>query len=136
MTQVRKTSTQIAFPETVSENLCRNSLVVQTHSFISCPGGSSQTISQVKKPDVAVLGWSGYTWSVVARPVGPTAKFSKITLEEAYGKEINIKLSDNSSGGHSCSQHAPSKLETSVALCCVTKHFSGLLLSTAQGAPV
>ena len=43
-------------PETVS-----NSLVVQTHSFISCPGGWSQTIPQGKKLHVKVLGWHGYT---------------------------------------------------------------------------
>jgi hypothetical protein len=57
-----------------------------------------------------------HTWSV---------KFSKITLEAAYGREINITFSGKSSGGHSCSQHAncmlPFKLETSVALCYVTK---------------
>ena len=28
-------------------------------SFISCPGGWSQTIPQVKKPDVEILGWCG-----------------------------------------------------------------------------
>ena len=41
---VRTTSTQMSFLEMVSDSLCRNYLVVQTHSFISCPGGWSQTI--------------------------------------------------------------------------------------------
>jgi hypothetical protein len=66
-----------------------------------------------------------YTWSVVVKLVGCTAKFSKITSEAAYGREINIQLSGNSSGGYSCSQNANLTLpqfETSVALCCVTKY--------------
>jgi hypothetical protein len=62
-TLVRTKSMQMNFPETGSDKLCRNSSVVQTHSFISGPGGWSQTILQVKKLDVEVLGWRGYTWS-------------------------------------------------------------------------
>jgi hypothetical protein len=45
-------------------------------------------------------------------------------FEVAYGKEVNIQFSGNSSCGHSCSQHANCtlpQLETSVALCWVTK---------------
>ena len=53
-------------------------MVVQTHSFITCLGGWSQTIPQVKKPDEGVLGWHGSMWSVVVRPVERTAKFSKM----------------------------------------------------------
>ena len=94
------------FPEMVSDSLCRNYLVVQTHNFICCLGGWYQTILQVKKQHVEVLGWRGYTRSAVVRPFGHTAKFSKITLEAVYDSEMNIKFSGNSSGGHSCSQHA------------------------------
>ena len=41
----------------------------------------------------------------VVRLVGHTAKFSKTTYL-VYGGEMNIEFSVNSSGGHSCSQHA------------------------------
>ncbi|KAM9570291.1 uncharacterized protein ACWYII_042253 [Salvelinus alpinus] len=39
-------------------------------AFLSSPGGWSQTILQVKKQDVEVLGWRGYIWSAVERLVG------------------------------------------------------------------
>ncbi len=44
--------------------------------------------------------------SVVVKPVGCTAKLSETPLETAYGREMNIQFTGNSSGGHSCSQHA------------------------------
>jgi hypothetical protein len=51
-------------------------------------GGWSQTIPQVEKPEVEVLGWRGYMWSAGVTTV--ELKFSKMTLEAAYGREINI----------------------------------------------
>ncbi len=76
---------QMSFPEM---EMCRNYLVMQTDCCSNCPGGLSQTILEVKMldVDVEVLGWCGYTWSVV----GCTAKFSETPLEMAYGREMNI----------------------------------------------
>ncbi len=58
---------QMSFPETVSDSLCRNSLVMQTDCGSSCLCGWSQMILEVKMLDVEVLGWCGYTWSAVVR---------------------------------------------------------------------
>ena len=60
----------------------------------------------------------------VVRTVVHTAKYSKTTLETAYGRDINIQFSGNSSGGHSFSQHANCTLPQNlrhVTLCCVIK---------------
>ncbi len=83
---------QMSFPEMVSDSLCRNSLVKQTVCCSSCPGGWSQTILEVKMLNVEVLGWCGYTWSAVVRPVGCTAKFYEKPLETAYRRKIDIKF--------------------------------------------
>ncbi len=91
-TPMRKMRMQMSFPETVSDSLCRNSLVMQTDCCSSCLGGWSQTILEVKMLDVEVLGWCGYTWSAVVRLVECTAKFPETPLETAYGREINILL--------------------------------------------
>jgi hypothetical protein len=55
-----------------------------------------------------------YTRSAVVRSVGHTAKVSEMALESAYGREINIQLSGNSSGGHFCSQHTNCTLPQNV----------------------
>ncbi len=56
-TPTRTTNTLMSFPETVSDSLCRNYLVMQTDCCSSCPGGWSQAILEVKMLDVEVLGW-------------------------------------------------------------------------------
>ena len=83
---------QMSFPETVSDSLCRNSLVMQTDCCSSCPGGWSQTILEVNMLDVEVLDWCGYTWSAVVGQVGYMAKLSETPLETAYDREMNIQL--------------------------------------------
>jgi hypothetical protein len=82
-----------------------------------------------------------YTWSLVVRLVGCPDKFSKTILEVAYGREITFIFCGTSSGGHLCNQYANCtlpQLETSVALCCVTKLniFEWPFIVTAQGALV
>ncbi len=118
-TLMRTTSMQMSFPETVSDSLCKNYLVMQTDCCSSCPGGWSQTILEVKMLDVEVLGWCGYTWSAVVRPVGCTAKFSETPLETTYRREIKQLWWTFLQSA--CQSHAPLKLATSVALCCVIK---------------
>ena len=59
-------------------------------------------------------------WSAVVRPVG---RIAKTMLEAAYGREMTKALVNILAV--SIPIHSPSKLETFVALCCVTKHFRG-----------
>ncbi len=81
---------------------------------IVAAAGWSQTILEVKMLDVEVLGWCDYTWSAVVRPVGFSAKFSETPLETAYCREMSIQFTGNSSGGHTCSQHATCTLPQNV----------------------
>lgn len=50
---------------------------MQTNYCIGSLGDWSQTIMQVKKPDMEVLGWRFYAWSAVVRAVGCTTEFSE-----------------------------------------------------------
>jgi hypothetical protein len=99
----------MSFPENFYLTVSAEILQLCKSSFISCPGGGY------------ILG--GGPWSALMRPVGRIAKFFQMVLEAAYGIEINITFSGNSSGEHPYSQHAncmPLQNLTSVALCCVT----------------
>ncbi len=49
----------MSFTETVSDKLCRNSLVMQTDCCSSCPGGWSQTILEFED---AGCGGPGLVW--------------------------------------------------------------------------
>lgn len=76
---MRITGKQMSFPGTVSDSLCRNSLVMQSDCCTSCLGGWAQTITEANMLDVKVLGWRGYAWS----KLGCAAKFSELPLETA-----------------------------------------------------
>ncbi len=82
---------QMSFPETVSDSLCRYSLVMKT-DCCSSPGGWSQTILEVKMLDVEVLGWCGYTWSAVVRPLD----ILPISLKRLWRRLMVEKLTLNS----------------------------------------
>ncbi len=104
-TPMRTTSMQMSFPETVSDSLCRNSLVMQTDCCSSCPGGWSQ--DDLGGED-AGCGGPGLVWLHVVCGCEAGWMYCQILWNSfgmAYGREINIKFTSNSSGGHSCSQH-------------------------------
>ncbi len=63
---------QMSFPETVSGSLCRNYFYAN-RLLQNLFGWLVSDDLEVKMLDVKVLGWCGYTWSVVVRPVGCTA---------------------------------------------------------------
>ncbi len=106
---------------------CKNWDVFSFQELCTDPCNMGPCIIMLQHEVMVVDEWhnNGPQDLVTVRPVGCTAKFSETPLETAYGREMNIQFTGNSSGGHSCSQHAncnaPSKLATSVALCCVIK---------------
>ncbi len=114
-TQMRTASMQMSFPETVSDSLCRNSLVMQTDCCSSCLGGWSQMILEVKMLDVEVLGWCGYTWSAVVDVLTKS-------LKRLWRRLMVDKLTFNSWATALVDIHCtlPQNLRH-VALCCVIK---------------
>ncbi len=120
------TSMQMSFPETVSDSLRRNYLVMQQTDVAAAVRVSGlRRFWRWRCLDVEVLGWCGYTWSAVVS-TGCThihvgcwmyCQFPKTPLETAYGGEMNIQFTDNSSGGHSAvSMPIARSLKIAVAL--------------------
>ncbi len=105
---------QMSFPEMVSDSCAEILWLCKPIVAAAVRVAGLRAILEVKMLDVEVLGWCGYTWSMVMRPVGCIAKFSETPLETAYGREVNIQFTGNSSGGHSCSQHANCMLPQNV----------------------
>jgi hypothetical protein len=101
-TLVRTTSTQMNIPEMVSDSLCRHYLVVQTHSFpavrMAHLRSSHRWRSRIWRSWAGLVTLGLLLWGRL--DVLPNS------LKRRYGREMNILLSGNSSGGHSCSQHA------------------------------
>ncbi len=107
---------QMGFPETVSDSLCRilcyaNRLLQQLSGWL---------VSDDLGGEDAGSEGSGLVWLHVVcgyEAVGCTAKLSEMPLETAYGREFNIQFTGNSSGGHSCSQHANCTLPQTCEIC-------------------
>ncbi len=114
---------QMSFPETISDSLCRINLVLKSDCCSSCPGGWSQTILEVKMLDLKVLGWCGYTWSAVMRrldvlPNSLKCLWRRLMVENLTFNSRATALVDIPAVSMPIT---PSKLETSVTLCCVIK---------------
>ncbi len=68
---------------------------------------SGWLVSDDRGGEDAGCGGPGLVWlHVVCDGEAGRMEFSEMPLETAYGRTINIQLTGNSSGGHSCSQHA------------------------------
>ncbi|CDQ94708.1 unnamed protein product [Oncorhynchus mykiss] len=98
-TLVKTTSTQMSFPETVSDSLWRN-LIVQTHSFISCPGGWFQTIP-LQGPDAGDEKQAKIVWMKNKMIIGEDPKF---LMQNNQGVlTLNIRKPGQFDGGkYSC----------------------------------
>lgn len=81
---------------------------------ISCPDCWSQTILQVKKQNMELIGWHSYMWSAILA-------YRILT----YDNEINLKFTCSIFGGNYYDQYAnctpPQNSQTAVILCCLIK---------------
>ena len=115
---------QMSFPETVSDSFAEILWLCRPIAAAAVRVAALRWSWRIRMLAVEVLGCCDYTWSAVVRPVGCSGKLSETPLVTAYGREVNIQFTGNSSGGHSCSQHANCTLPQNLRhlwLCCVIK---------------
>ncbi len=126
-TLMRMMSMQIASLRRFSDSLCRNSLVCKPIVAAAvCVAGLRRSGGED-----AGCGGPGLVWLHVVcgcETGWMYCQFSEHALETAYGREMNIQFTGNSSGGHSCSQHVSTcSLKTcdiyGIVLCDKTAHF-------------
>ena len=131
-------------PGTANQSFSLQKALLQTEillSFISCLGGWSQMIPQGKKSDVEVLGWRGYMWSAVVRPIDALPNSLKqrwrwLMVDTFTFNYLTTALVDMLAVSTPIAWSLKTCDSCGIVLYDKTAHFSGFLLSPVQGAPV
>lgn len=103
-TDCRQVETPMARPRTSFAETGSDSPALKSFPIVAAAlRVAGLMVLEAKVLDAEVLGRCVYTWFAAAWLVRWAGKFS---LKAVYGREANIQLTGNSSGGHSWSQHA------------------------------